>query len=210
VIDGYVGTFPVQCALKLAPLLFVRPYELRTAKWADIDLENAEWCMELSKQDKERENLLEVDDHLMVPLARQALLILQSLRDHTGTGTYVFPGLRTNDRPMSENAVLAALRRMGIPKEEMCGHGFRAAARTILREQLHIDPEYIELELGHQVKDSNGRAYNRVSLLAERRLMMQCWADYLDKLKSGEEVTSPKPVPLTDIRMIQVAGFRNQ
>ena len=208
-IEGYKGTFPVQCALKLAPLLFVRPYELRTAKWADIDLENAEWCMELSKQDKERENLLEVDDHLMVPLARQALLILQSLRDHTGTGTYAFPGLRTNDRPMSENAVLAALRRKGIPKEEMCGHGFRAAARTILREQLHIDPEYIELELGHQVKDSNGRAYNRVSLLAERRLMMQCWADYLDKLKSGEEVTSPKPVPLTDIRMIQVAGYRN-
>ena len=110
---------------------------------------------------------------------------------------------------MSENAVLAALRRLGIPKEEMSGHGFRATSRTILREQLKIEAEYIEHELGHQVIDPNGRAYNRASFLAERRLMMQCWADYLDKLKSGEEIPLPKPVPLTDIRMIQVAGYRN-
>jgi len=208
-IDGYKGTFPVQCALKLAPLLFVRPYELRTAKWADIDLENAKWCMELSKQDEDREGRPDVDDHLIVPLSTQVVTILRTLHGFSGNSKYVFPGLRTKDRPMSENAVLAAMRRLGIPKEEMSGHGFRAAARTILRERLHIETEYIEHELGHQVIDPNGRAYNRASFLAERQLMMQYWADYLDKLKSGEEVPSPKPVPLTDIRMIRVAGYRN-
>lgn len=208
-IDGYKGTFPVQCALKLAPLLFVRPYELRTAKWADIDLEDAEWCLELSKQDEDREGRLDVDDHLIVPLSTQVVTILRTLHGFSGNGIYVFPGLRTKKRPMSENAVLAALRRLGIPKEEMCGHGFRATARTILREQLKIEPEYLEIELGHQVIDPNGRAYNRASLLPERRLLMQEWANYLDKLKSGEEVPTPKPVLLTDIRMIQVAGYRN-
>jgi integrase len=208
-IDSYKGTLPVQCALKLAPLLFVRPYELRTARWTDIDLNNAEWCMELAKQDEGREGRPDVDDHLIVPLATQAIEILGTLRRFTGNGTYVFPCLRTKERPMSENAVLAALRRLGIPKEEMCGHGFRATARTILREQLKIEPEYIELELGHQVIDPNGRAYNRAGLLAERRLLMQEWANYLYKLKSGQEVPSLKPIPLTDIRMIQVAGFRN-
>lgn len=140
VIDGYKGTFPVQCALKLAPLLFVRPYELRTAKWADIDLENAKWCMELSKQDEDREGRPDVDDHLIVPLSTQVVTILRVLHGFSGNSRYVFPGLRTKDRPMSENAVLAAMRRLGIPKEEMSGHGFRAAARTILREQLHRHP----------------------------------------------------------------------
>lgn len=208
-IDGYRGTLPVQCALKLAPLLFVRPYELRTARWPDIDLDNAEWCMELAKDDEDRKGRPDVDDHLIVPLATQAIEILRTLHRFTGDGNYVFPCLRTKERPMSENAVLAALRRLGIPKEEMCGHGFRATARTILREQLKIEAEYIELELGHQVIDPNGRAYNRAGLLSERRLLMQEWANYLDKLKSGEEILSPRPVLLTDIRMIQVAGYRN-
>lgn len=208
-IDGYIGTFPVQCALRLAPILFVRPYELRTAKWADIDLKKTEWCMHISKQDAVRSHRSDVDEYLIIPLPSQAVAILKDLHKFTGKSAYVFPGLRTNDRPMSENAVLAAMRRLGIPKEEMCGHGFRAAARTILREQLHIEPEYIEHELGHQVIDPNGRAYNRASFLPERRLMMQFWADYLDKLKSGEEIPSPEPIPLTDVRMIQVAGYRN-
>ena len=199
----------MQCALKLAPLLFVRPFELRTAKWADIDLKNAQWCMELSKQDESRDGRPDVDDHLIVPLSNQVVNILGVLHGFSGTGIYVFPGLRTKERPMSENAVLAALRRLGIPKEEMCGHGFRATARTILREQLKIEPEYIELELGHQVIDPNGRAYNRASLLPERKLLMQEWANYLDKLKSGKEVPSLRPIPLTDIRLIQVAGYRN-
>ncbi len=208
-IDEYKGTFPVQCALRLAPLLFVRPIELRTAKWADINLENAEWLMKISKQNEDRKSLPDIDEYLIVPLATQAVEILQALHRFTGNGIYVFPGLRTKERPMSENAVLAALRRLGISKEEMCGHGFRATARAILREQLHIETEYIEHELAHQVIDPNGRAYNRATFLAERRLMMQCWADYLDKLKSGDDIPSPKSVPLTDIRMIQVAGFQN-
>ena len=208
-IDGYKGTFPVQCALRLAPLLFVRPFELRTAKWANINLDTAEWCMKIAKEDEDRKNRADIDEYLIVPLSEQAVEILRTLHRFTGSGVYAFPNLRTNERPMSENAVLAAMRRLGIPKEEMCGHGFRAAARTILRERLHIETEYIEHELGHQVIDPNGRAYNRASFLAERRLMMQCWADYLDKLKSGEVVPPLKPIPLTDIRMIQVAGYRN-
>lgn len=208
-IDVYKGTFPVQCALRLAPILFVRPYELRTAKWADIDLEKTEWCMHISKQDMDRTRGSGIDEYLIIPLPTQTVEILRELHNLTGKGTFVFPGLRTDARPMSENAVLAAMRRLGIPKEEMCGHGFRAAARTILREQLHIETEYIEHELGHQVIDPNGRAYNRASFLAERRLMMQCWADYLDKLKSGERIHASKPITLNDIRMIQVAGYRN-
>lgn len=208
-IDGYKGTFPVQCALRIAPLLFVRPVELRTAKWADIDLDNAVWYMELSKQDKRRQERLDIDDHLNIPLSTQVVEILRAVHKFSGSGTYVFPGLRTKERPMSENAVLAALRRLGIPKEEMCGHGFRATARTILREQLKIEQEYIEHELGHQVIDPNGRAYNRASFFSERRLLMQEWANYLDKLKSGGEIDLPNPVPLTDIRMIQVSGYRN-
>ena len=199
----------MQCALKIAPILFVRPFELRTVRWADIDLTNAKWCMELSKRNEERDVHQDADDHLIIPLPTQVVEILRTLHRFSGNGRYVFPGLRTNERPMSENAVLAALRRVGIPKEQMCGHGFRATARTILRERLHIESEYIEHELEHQVIDSNGRAYNRASFLPERRLMMQEWANYLDKLKSGEEVPSPKPVLLTDIRMIQVAGYRN-
>jgi len=208
-IDGYKGTFPVQCALKVAPLLFTRPIELRTAKWADINLESAEWCMKVAKENKDRKGRADFDQYLVVPLSTQVVEILGALHRFTGDGAYVFPGQRTKDRPMSENAVLAALRRMGVPKEEMCGHGFRAAARTILRQELHIETEYIEHELGHLVIDSNGRAYNRTSFLPERRLMMQYWADYLDKLKSGNEIPSAKPVLLTDIKMIQVAGYRN-
>lgn len=208
-LDGYKGTFPVQCALRLAPLLFVRPIELRTAEWATIDLETAQWCMKIAKEDEERTSRADIDEYLVIPLSKQAVDVLRNLHRFTGNGIYVFPNQRTKMRPMSENAVLAAMRRLGIPKEEMCGHGFRAAARTILSERLHVEPEYIEHELGHQVIDPNGRAYNRASFLPERRLMMQHWADYLDKLKSGEEIPSPKPIQLTDIRMIQVAGYRN-
>jgi hypothetical protein len=119
----------------------------------DINLESAEWCTKLAKENKDRKGRIDFDQYLTIPLSNQVIEILQTLHRFTGDGVYVFPGQRTKDRPMSENAVLAALRRMGIPKEEMCGHGFRAAARTILREQLHIEPEYIEHEMGHQVID---------------------------------------------------------
>ncbi|HAT29995.1 MAG TPA: integrase [Janthinobacterium sp.] len=172
-LDGYQGTLAVASALRLAPLVFVRPGELRTAEWAEIDLEAAEWRYTATKTDTPH----------IVPLARQALAILRELHALTGRGRYVFPGARTSKRPMSDNAILAAMRRMGIPKEEMSGHGFRAMARTILDEVLGVRPDLIEHQLAHAVKDPNGRAYNRTAHLPERRKMMQQWADYLDTLR---------------------------
>jgi len=177
-LDGYQGTLTVACALRLAPLVFVRPGELRTAEWADIDLETAEWRYHVTKTDS---------DHI-VPLASQAVAILRELHALTGTGRFVFPGARSNGRPMSDNAILAAMRRMGIGKDEMSGHGFRAMARTILDEVLGFRPDFIEHQLAHAVKDPNGRAYNRTAHLPERKTMMQAWADYLDKLKAGADV----------------------
>ena len=178
--DGYQGSFVTQCALRLAPLVFVRPGELRNAEWVEIDLDRAEWNIP-SERMKMREA------HL-VPLSTQAVAILRELQALTGSGRFVFPGARTNGRPMSNNAVLAALRRMGFAKDEMSGHGFRAMARTILDEVLGVRPDFIEHQLAHAVRDPNGRAYNRTAHLGERRKMMQHWADYLDKLKAGAEV----------------------
>ncbi len=179
-IDGYQGNFVTKCALRLAPLFFVRPGELRKAEWAEFDLDEAEWNIPAERM-KMRE------PHL-VPLCTQAVKILRELQAQTGSGRYVFPGARTNGRPMSDNAVLAALRRMGYAKDEMSGHGFRAMARTILDEVLQVRPDYIEHQLAHAVRDPNGRAYNRTSHLAERRKMMQQWADYLDSIESGAKV----------------------
>jgi len=179
-IDGYEGSFVTRCALRLAPLLFVRPGELRQAEWAEIDLDAAEWNIPAEKM-KTR------DAHLL-PLARQAVEILKELQPVSGSGKYVFPSARSPLRPMSNNAVLAALRRMGIDKDEMTGHGFRAMARTILDEVLQVRPELIEHQLAHAVRDPLGRAYNRTKHLPERRRMMQTWADYLDGLKAGAKV----------------------
>jgi len=128
----------------------------------------------------------------IVPLSRQAVEILTELHALTGNGKYVFPGARTNGRPMSDNAILAAMRRMNIGKDEMTGHGFRAMARTILDKVLGVRPDFIEHQLAHAVKDPNGRAYNRTAHLAERRKMMQLWADYLDGLKAGAKVLPMK------------------
>lgn len=177
-IDGYAGTLTVRCALRLAPLVFVRPGELRKAEWADIDLDAAEWRYTVTKTGTAH----------IVPLSQQSVDILRELHALTGHGRYVFPGARSNGRPMSENAILAAMRRMGIGKDEMSGHGFRAMARTILDEVLGFRPDFIEHQLAHAVRDPNGRAYNRTAHLAERRKMMQAWADYLDKIKAGAEV----------------------
>ena len=179
-IDGYQGYFVTKCALRLAPLVFVRPGELRKAEWVEIDLDKMGWNIPATRM-KMRE------PHL-VPLSTQAVEILRELHALTGHGRYVFPGARTNGRPMSDNAILAALRRMGFAKNEMSGHGFRAMARTILDEVLQVRPDYIEHQLAHAVRDPNGRAYNRTAHLIERRKMMQQWADYLDKLKVGAEV----------------------
>src|ERR1017187_6594913 len=176
VFDGYEGTLTVRCALRLMPLVFVRPGELRKAEWAHIDLDAAEWRYLVTKTQTEH----------IVPLSRQALTILRELYPLTGHGRFVFPSARGNTRPMSDNAILAAMRTVGIAKDVTTGHGFRATARTILDEVLHIRPDFIEHQLAHAVKDPNGRAYNRTAFLPERREMMQTWADFLDQLKSGK------------------------
>lgn len=173
-LEGYQGTSVVKAALSLAPLTFVRPGELRKAKWAEIDFDKAEWRFYVTKTKS---------DHI-VPLCRQAIEILRELQPLTCNSEYVFPSARTLSRPMSDNAVLSAMRRMGIGKDEMCGHGFRAMARTILDEELHFRPDWIEHQLAHAVKDVHGRAYNRTAHLPERKKMMQAWADYLDNLKA--------------------------
>jgi integrase len=187
-IDGYTGSFVVRCALKLSPLLFVRPGELRHAEWAEIDLDEAVWLIPGHKMKMKQ-------DHV-VPLCHQAMEILEELKALTGSGRYVFPSERSSARPMSNNALLAALRRMGYGKEAMTPHGFRAMARTILDEVLQIRPDIIEHQLAHAVRDPLGRAYNRTAHLAERQKMMQTWADYIDGLKAGAVVIPFKTVKL--------------
>jgi integrase len=173
-IDGFKGTFIVQCALKLAPMLFVRPGELRQARWQEFDLDKAEWKYLVTKTKTEH----------LVPLATQAVTTLRELHTLTGHTEFVFPGARSNGRAMSDAAVNAALRRMGYDtRTEITGHGFRAMARTILHEVLNFAPEIIEHQLAHKVPDALGVAYNRTKFLPGRKAMMQQWADYLDKIK---------------------------
>jgi integrase len=179
-ISGYRGSVVTLCALRLAPLVFVRPGELRQAEWAEFDLDRAEWRIPAERM-KAREG------HI-VPLARQAVAVLRELHPLTGLGRFVFPSARTDTRPMSNNAVLSALRRMGYGSDEMTGHGFRAMARTVLDEVLGFRVDIIEHQLAHSVKDPLGRAYNRTKHLDERRRMMQAWADYLEALEAGAKI----------------------
>ena len=174
-IDAYNGTIVVKCALQLSPFVFLRPGELRYAEWKEFDLESALWDIPAERMKRRVAHL--------VPLSRQVIGIIKELHAFTGRGRFLFPGTRSASRPMSENTVNAALRYMGFDKETMTGHGFRAMARTMIRQNLHIIPEYIELQLSHVTKSQNGTAYDRVSFLPERREMMQVWADYLDQLK---------------------------
>lgn len=178
-IDGFSGHFVTRCALRLAPMLMARPGELRQAEWKGIDLEAAEWRYIVSK----------VNSQQIVPLATQAVEILKELHPLTGQGRYVFPSIRNprGDRPMSENTVNAALRRLGYSKNEMTGHGFRSMASTILHEQ-GWRHELIETQLSHLTGTEVSRAYNYATHLPERRKMMQAWADYLGELKSGGKV----------------------
>ena len=181
-IDGFQGTYVVKSALLLAPLLFVRPGELRKAEWAEFDLDKGEWNIPAGRMKGRQPHL--------VPLPSQAVLILRDLQPLTGRGVHVFAG-RDPKKPMSDAAVNAALRRMGYDtKTEITGHGFRAMARTILHEELHFKPEVIEHQLAHRVPDALGSAYNRTKFIKDRRGMMQQWADYLDKLKVGADVVS--------------------
>jgi integrase len=178
-IDNYKGTFIVRCALKIQAYTFVRPGELRHAEWCEIDLNAKEWRISAEK--------MKIRQPHIVPLARQVIEILKELHPLTGHGKYVFPG-RSLTRPLSENGVLTALRTMGFSKEQMSGHGFRAAARTMLDEVLKQRVDLIEHQLAHAVRDPLGRAYNRTKHLDERRKMMQLWADYIDGLKAGAQV----------------------
>jgi integrase len=182
-IDGYSGDPATRAALKLSALLFVRPGELRHAEWAEIDLGAGEWNIPAGKMKTRQAHL--------VPLSEQAMAILHDLQPLTGRGQFVFPGGRSPRRPMSNNAINAALRRMGYSKDTMTAHGFRATARTILDEVLGCRVDFIEHQLAHAVKDPNGRAYNRTAHLSERRKMMQAWADYLDQLKQGRAGPAP-------------------
>lgn len=179
-IDGYQGGFVAKCALRLLPLLFVRPGELRHMEWEEIDFDEAVWKIPAHKMKMKQPHI--------VPLSQQALEILAELKPLTDHSIYVFPSTRTNTRCMSDNTINAAFRRMGFDGETVTGHGFRATARTILDEVLQFRIDFIEHQLAHGVKDALGRAYNRTSHLTERRKMMQKWADYLDGLKEGARV----------------------
>jgi len=180
-IFNYAGHPNVIAALKLSPLVFVRPGELRGAEWAEIDLDAAQWVIPASKMKMKV-------DHI-VPLCTQAVEILKGMKLLTGHRRYVFPSIgRSEDRPMSENTINSALHAMGYGTDKHTAHGFRAMARTIMDEVLEERVDLIEHQLAHQVKDPNGRAYNRTAHLPARRAMMQRWADYLDKLRIGADV----------------------
>lgn len=179
-IDGYQGSFIVKCAFKLSPLLFVRPGELRKMEWTDVNLDSAEWVYFVTK----------TETNHIVPLAQQAVEILREIQPLTGRGKYVFPGERDHDRPMSDNAIRSALRRMGWSNDEMTPHGFRAMASTIL-DNMGYKQEWLERQLAHEEANKVKAAYKREAwrmYLPERTAMMQQWADYLDKLKAGADV----------------------
>jgi integrase len=175
-IDTYEGQPVTAAALKLAPLVFVRPGELRGARWSEFDLDAAEWRIPGER--------MKMREQHIVPLSRQAVAILRDLQALTGREEYVFPSLLSATRAMSNNTVNTALRRLGYTKEQMTGHGFRAMASTLLNEQ-GFPPDVIELQLAHVERNRVRAAYNRAQRLAERRQMMQAWSDYLDVLRGA-------------------------
>jgi integrase len=190
---GYKGGPIVRVALKLAPMLFQRPNELRGMAWAELDLENCLWTIPAARMKRNKDGKENGAAHL-VPLPRQAVELLRELQGLTGRGDLVFPGERSHDRPMSDNSVRSALLALGYGPDRQTWHGFRATARTILAEVLEFDPLIIEAQLAHTVKDANGRAYNRTTYLKQRADMMQRWADYLDGLRVGGEVVPLKKI----------------
>jgi integrase len=175
-IDSYDGQPVTALALRLAPLVFVRPGELRAAEWSEFDLANAEWRIPASR--------MKMAEQHIVPLAHQALAILRELEPLARRGRYMFPSLLTRDRPMSNNTINTALRRLGYSSNEQTGHGFRSMASTLLNEQ-GFPPDVIELQLAHSERNKVRAAYNKAQRLPERRKMMQAWADYLVRLKEG-------------------------
>ena len=187
VIRSYQGGPIVRAALKLAPMLFQRPGELRAAEWAEFDLDAAMWTIPAARMKRSVDGKRNGDPH-QVPLPTQAVEILRKLHPLTGHGTLLFHGERSHDRPISDNTLRAALLTLGYGPDAQSVHGFRATARTLLAEELNIDPLVIEAQLAHAVKDANGRAYNRTQYLKHRTAMMQQWADYLDNLAMGADV----------------------
>jgi len=177
-IDAYEGLFITKCALRLAPLVFVRPGELRNAEWIEFNLDSAEWKIPAIK--------MKMGSIHIVPLSKQALNILKDLKEHSGHLRHLFPSVRTPDRPISDNTVNAALRRLGYEKTEMTGHGFRSMASTILHEQ-GWPHDAIERQLAHAERNKVSAAYNYADYLPKRQEMMQAWSDYLDKLRASKE-----------------------
>lgn len=186
-IRGYQGGPVVRTALALAPMLIQRPNELRGMAWAEVDLDTAMWSIAPARMKRSVDGKANGTPHL-VPLPRQAVELLRDLHPLTGHTALVFPGERANTRPISDNTLRAALQTLGYSSDVQTVHGFRATGRTILAERLEFDPLLIEAQLAHSVKDSNGRAYNRTSYLEQRRAMMQTWANYLDKLRTGADI----------------------
>lgn len=180
-IEGFKGTPTVKAALRLSPLLFARPGELRHMEWTEINWDESRWEIPAEKMKMRLPHI--------VPLPTQAVATLEDLHPFTGRGRYVFPSARGASRPLSENGVRTALRTLGYTNEQITPHGFRAMARTLLDEVLGYRVEWIEHQLAHAVKDANGRAYNRTTYLADRMKMMQGWADYLDALKTDGKAT---------------------
>jgi integrase len=180
-IDGYQGQPAVMFALRLAPLVFVRPGELRGAEWLEFDLDAAEWRIPGTR--------MKMGEPHLVPLSTQAITLLEELHKHTGEGRLLFPSLRSKARPISDNTLNAALRRLGYSGDEQTAHGFRSIASTRLNE-LGFAPDVIELQLAHAERNKVRAAYNRAERLAERRKMMQAWADYLDGLREGGDVVA--------------------
>ncbi len=187
VIRIYQGGAIVRAALQLAPLVFQRPGELRAAAWVEFDLDAALWTIPAARMKRSVDGKRNGDPHL-VPLSTQAVHILRNLYPLTGHGALCFHGERSHDRPISDNTLRAALMTLGYGPDAQSVHGFRATARTLLAEELNIDPLVIEAQLAHAVKDANGRAYNRTQYLKQRTAMMQAWADYLDRLAAGNVV----------------------
>ncbi len=184
-IEEYKGTHVVRCAFKLAPMVFVRPGELRAAEWSEFDLCGAQWVIPAARMKLEKSSKLDPTRSHIVPLSTQAAAVLREVHALTGSGRFVFPGARSDGKPMSENAITAALRRMGYDGDTMTWHGFRSIASTALNEKGY-NPDAIEAQLGHVPRNKIRGAYNRAKYLPERKKMMQDWADYLDRLKSDK------------------------
>ena len=202
-IDEYKGDRITACALKMAPLVFVRPGELRGAEWAEFDLEQAEWRIPAER--------MKMDDPHIVPLARQTLAILHDLKKVTGDGKYLFPSARTDKRPMSDNTINAALRRLGYTKEEMTGHGFRSMASTRLNEMNVWNADAIERQLAHSPRNKVRASYNFAQFLPERRIMLQVWADYLDGLRQKKIMTPAEllnPEQIAELQQSFMKGLR--